>query len=227
VTLSQHNPIYLILLGAPGAGKGTQAKALAEVLGVQHISSGDMFREALANQTSLGLQAKRYMERGELVPDDVTTAMVMERLSQSDCAAGAILDGFPRTIAQADALEKALAQRGSRIDLALYIKVSEEVLLERLAGRWTCQDCGAIFHTLHSPPKVEGVCDVCGGKLYQRSDDTPETQRRRIRVYLEQSAPLIEHYRSRGILVEIDGERSVAEVQAALLQATESLSLGG
>lgn len=221
------SPIYLVLLGAPGAGKGTQANFLAKELGIAHVASGDLFREALANQTELGRLAKKYMDRGELVPDDVTIAMVMERLAKPDCAAGAVLDGFPRTIAQAKALEAALAEQGHRIDLVPYIKVSEETLLARLAGRWTCRKCGAIYHQMFNPPKVVGVCDKCGGELFQRADDTPETQRRRIRVYFEQTTPLIEFFRQRGVLVEIDGEQSVEEVHTALLDAIGKLKAGG
>jgi adenylate kinase len=219
----QRGPIYIVLLGAPGAGKGTQATGLAKTLGMPHVASGDLFREALAKQTPLGRLAKQYMERGELVPDEVTINMVMERLAQPDCAAGVILDGFPRTIEQGKALDKALAERGQKIALVPYIKVSEATLLARLTGRWTCKKCGAIYHQLFSPPRQAGVCDVCGGELYQRPDDTLETQQRRIRVYMEQTAPLIGFYRERGLLVEIDGERSVGEVQSALLEAIRRL----
>jgi adenylate kinase len=222
-----HKPIYLVLLGAPGAGKGTQAAFLSEDLNLTHVASGDLFREALAKQTDLGRLARSYMDRGELVPDDVTIAMVKERLAEPDCADGAVLDGFPRTIDQALALEQVLGEKGYGIDLVPYIKVSEAVLMARLAGRWTCRSCGAIFHQLFNPPKVAGVCDECGGELFQRSDDTPETQQRRIRVYFEQTAPLIEFFQQRGILVEIDGEQSVEEVRSALLSAVTGLSSGG
>jgi len=216
-------PIYLVLLGAPGAGKGTQATGLAKALGTSHVASGDLFREALAKQTPLGIMAKAYMERGELVPDDVTIAMVMERLSQPDCERGAILDGFPRTIEQAGSLEAALGSKGHRIDLVPYIKVSEGTLLARLSGRWTCKKCGAIYHQLFNPPRQKGLCDLCGAELYQRSDDTPETHRRRIRVYFEQTSPLIDYFRQRGLLVEIDGEQGVEQVQGALLKAVKAL----
>jgi len=217
----REGPIYIVLLGAPGAGKGTQATGLARTLGMPHVASGDLFREALAKQTPLGLQAKGYMDRGELVPDEVTIAMVMERIGQPDCRRGVILDGFPRTIEQAKALEAALAQRGHKIYLAPYIKVSEQTLLARLAGRWTCKKCGAIYHQLFSPPRQAGVCDLCAGELYQRADDTLETQQRRIRVYMEQTAPLIDFFRQRGLLVEVDGEQDVQQVQAALLEAIQ------
>lgn len=221
-----HDPLYILLLGAPGAGKGTQAAFLTEKLGIPHVASGDLFRAAIANQTELGKLAKSYMDRGELVPDDVTIAMVMERLSQPDCAGGALLDGFPRTIEQAKALEKALAERGSRLALVLYIRASEATLLERLGGRWTCRQCGAVYHERFNPPKQPGICDACGGELYQRPDDQPETQRRRIRVYLEQTAPLIEYFKERGLLVEIDGEQDVESVRQAVEEALEPV-LGG
>ena len=210
-------PKYVVLLGAPGAGKGTQAVKLAEALGLPHVSSGDLFRENLGKETELGLLAKSYMDKGELVPDDVTIAMVMDRLSRKDCAAGAILDGFPRTLAQAEALDAALGEQGYRIAIAPYIHVSEDLLLGRLGGRWTCQQCKAVYHQLFSPPKVAAICDVCGGHLYQRADDTPETHKKRIDVYMEQTQPLIEYYRSANVLVEIDGEPGVDVVYCALL----------
>lgn len=210
--------LYIVLLGGPGAGKGTQAELLSKALGIPQVSTGDLFRENLKEETELGLLAKGYMERGELVPDSVTIAMVRERLARPDCEAGAILDGFPRTVAQAEALEAMLAEMGSRLKVVPYIKVSEDVLLSRLAGRWTCRNCGAMYHQLFSPPRQPGVCDKCGGELYQRADDTPETQRHRIQVYFEQTAPLIDYYREKGLLVEVDGQRSIGEVQAELLR---------
>lgn len=221
------HPIYLVLLGAPGAGKGTQAAFLSEDLGLVHVASGDLFREALSKETKLGKLAKSYMDRGELVPDDVTIAMVMERLGKPDCAAGVVLDGFPRTVEQALALESALGANGNAIDLVPYIKVSEAILLARLAGRWTCKRCGAIFHQLFSPPRNAGVCDECDGELFQRADDTPETQRHRIHVYFEQTAPLIDFFRGRGLLIEIDGEQSIEDVWHSLLAAVGNLRSGG
>lgn len=212
---------YVVLLGAPGAGKGTQAVRLAEALDIPHVSSGDLFRENLKNETELGLQAKAYMDRGELVPDGVTIAMVMDRLSQEDCGGGAILDGFPRTLAQAKALDEALKKQGHRIVIAPYIRVAEETLLARLGGRWTCKQCKAVYHQLFSPPKATGVCDVCGGVLYQRADDTPETHKKRIDVYMEQTQPLIEYYRSANVLHEVDGEPGVDSVYEALLSAVQ------
>lgn len=216
---AQSKAKFIVLLGAPGAGKGTQATYLEEELGIPHVSSGDLFRENLREETELGKLARTYMDRGELVPDEVTIAMVKERLARPDCAEGVILDGFPRTIAQAQALDGILAEKGHKIGVVPYIKVTDEVLLARLAGRWTCRQCGAIYHQLFSPPKVAGRCDECGGELYQRADDTPETQRRRIEVYFQQTTPLIEHYRERGLLVEIDGEQPIERVRADLLAA--------
>ena len=213
--------MFLVLLGAPGAGKGTQARLLAETLGLPHIASGDLFREAFAAKTPLGLKAQEYIGRGELVPDEVTIAMVAERLAQPDCADGAILDGFPRTIEQAEALDDILQQEGASVTLVPYIKVSTETLLLRLGGRWICRNCQAVYHVLYNPPKEPGKCDICGGELYQRSDDNTETHRRRIEVYLEQTAPLIEYYRDRGLLVEIDGELDIQGVQAQLLEAIQ------
>jgi adenylate kinase len=209
--------LFVVLLGAPGAGKGTQAERLSENLGIPQVSTGDLFRENLKKETELGLLAKQYMESGELVPDEVTVAMVRERLSRPDAARGAILDGFPRTIAQAEALQELLHDMGAELDVVPYIKVPEDVLLARLAGRWTCRKCGAMYHELFSPPKEPGVCDKCGGELYQRPDDTPETQKHRIEVYFEQTAPLIDYYRDKGLLVEVDGRPGIEEIQAELL----------
>ncbi len=224
--VADEEPCYVVLLGAPGAGKGTQALRLVEALSLPHIASGDLFRENLKNETQLGRLAKTYMDAGELVPDDVTIGMVRERLSRPDCADGAIFDGFPRTIPQAEALDEVLAELGGRLRVVPYVRVSEDVLLARLAGRWTCKSCGAVFHELFNPPRVKGVCGECGGQLYQRADDTPETQRRRIKVYFEQTSPLIEYYRQRGLLVEVDGDRSVEEVLTALLE-TSKVCIGG
>lgn len=218
VMATRAKALYIVLLGGPGAGKGTQAELLSKALGIPQVSTGDLFRENLKDETELGLLAKGYMERGELVPDSITIAMVRERLARPDCEAGAILDGFPRTVAQAEALEALLTELGSRLKVVPYIKAPEEVLLSRLAGRWTCRNCGAMYHQLFNPPRQPGVCDKCGGELYQRPDDTPETQRHRIQVYLEQTAPLIDYYREKGLLVEVDGQRSIGDVQAELLR---------
>ncbi|RMF29158.1 MAG: adenylate kinase [Chloroflexi bacterium] len=215
---------YIVLLGAPGAGKGTQAGILSQEMGIPHVATGDLFRYHLKEGTELGKLAKAYMERGDLVPDEVTVGMVRERLGQPDCAQGVILDGFPRTIAQAEALDALLAERGERVTIVPYIKVSEEVLLQRLGGRWTCRQCGRVYHTLFDPPPEPGRC-ACGGELYQRPDDTPETQRRRIEVYMEQTSPLITYYRERGLLVEIDGEQDIDAVHEALAAAIETASV--
>lgn len=214
-------PTFLVLLGAPGAGKGTQAALLVEKLGLVHVSSGDLFREHVGKQTELGKQAQAYMERGELVPDTLTIQMVLERLSRPDCAQGAILDGFPRTAEQAQALDRALAAQDNRVALVLYISVEPEALLRRLTGRWTCKQCKAVYHQVYNPPKTAGVCDACGGELYQRPDDTPETQKNRIDVYMRQTQPLIDYYRRAGVLVEVDGQGSVEQVHAALVEAIE------
>lgn len=216
--------MYVVLLGPPGAGKGTQAVALADRLGVAHVASGDLFREALAQGTELGLLAKSYMERGALVPDEVTIALVMERLSQADCAGGAVLDGFPRTIDQARALDAALAERDRAVDKVLYIGVSNEELLRRLSGRWICRNCQATFHEINRPPRRPGFCDACDGELYQRLDDTAETARQRLEVYFAQTAPLIEYYREAGKLAEVNGEQAIPSVQADLLKALGRVS---
>lgn len=215
--------VDIILLGAPGAGKGTQGELMARWLPLPRISTGDLFRENLAQETELGRKAKVYMERGELVPDEITVAMVAERISQPDCAKGVVFDGFPRTLAQARALDDLLAAMGRKVDIVLNIRVADDILLERLAGRWTCRQCGEIYHRLFNPEKVQGVCDKCGGQLYQRPDDNPETQMRRIRVYHEQTAPLEEYYRARGILVDINGEQSPEAVAAEIKKALQPL----
>ncbi|HEY9077797.1 MAG TPA: adenylate kinase [Anaerolineaceae bacterium] len=210
---------YYVLLGPPGAGKGTQAKIIAENKGLVHVSSGDLFRENLKNQTELGKLAQGYMTRGELVPDEVTIAMVRDRLMQPDCAGGALLDGFPRTPRQADALGEVLASLGGKVDAVPYIYVAPEVLIERLGGRWSCAKCGRVYHQKYNPPQVSGVCDDDGEPLIQREDDKPATVERRIKVYLEQTAPLIEYYQKRGLLVEVDGSQPIEVVSAALLKA--------
>ncbi len=205
--------MYIIFLGAPGAGKGTQATAVAQELNLVHIASGDLFRQAIEQGTELGIQAKSYVEKGVLVPDELTTKMVLERMSAPDCQPGVILDGFPRTLAQANALDKALARQAKAIDRVVYIKVSEEELLRRLSGRWICHRCQTPYHTINSPPKVWGKCDKCSGELYQRPDDTVEAVKKRLQVYLAQTVPLIDYYTATGKLVEINGEGNMDEVR--------------
>jgi len=215
-------PRYVVLLGPPGVGKGTQAERLMAHLGLPHVASGDLFRENLKAETPLGLRAKSYMDRGALVPDDITIAMVVDRLARPDCAGGAILDGFPRTVAQAQALADALAGKGQTVEAVLYIDAPVDVLLARLGGRWTCRNCGTVYHMLFNPPRVTGRCDKCGGELYQRADDTPETHRRRIEVYQEQTSPLTDWYRAKGLLREVDGTQDIDGVTAALIAALEA-----
>jgi len=211
--------VYIIFLGAPGAGKGTQAANVARRFGLVHIASGDLFRQALEQGTELGIRAKSYMERGVLVPDQITIGMVLDRISAPDCEPGAILDGFPRNLKQAEALDKALAQQGKAIDKVIYINVSEEELVKRLSGRWICRQCQAPYHITNSPPKVWGRCDRCSGELYQRPDDTAESVRKRLEVYLAQTAPLIDYYAKVGKLLEIDGGGDVAEVGRRIISA--------
>jgi adenylate kinase len=216
---------HIILLGAPGAGKGTQATRLSEALNLPHVSSGDLFRDNLKQETPLGLLAKSYMEKGELVPDDVTVAMVRSRLSQPDTnARGAILDGFPRTVEQAKSLEDVLRQDNKKIDAAVAIQVPEAALVARLTGRWICRQCQAVYHTLYNPPKAAGRCDVCGGELYQRTDDQIETVGNRLKVYFKQTAPLIDFYEQKGLLREVDGDQDIEDVQAALLTVIQAAS---
>jgi adenylate kinase len=212
---------YIVLLGPPGVGKGTQAEIIARTTGLSHISSGDLFRENIKHDTDLGKLAQSFMNKGLLVPDDVTISMIRERLSRPDCRAGALLDGFPRTTVQAEALEKLLAEFGGKVNHVPYISASEATLIDRLSGRWTCKAQGHIFHEKFSPPKKTGVCDLDGSELYQRDDDKAETVIRRIQVYFTQTAPLITYYRERGLLSEIDGARPVEQVSADLLAVLE------
>jgi adenylate kinase len=210
---------YIVLLGPPGVGKGTQAEILSERSGLAHISSGDLFRENIKNQTELGKLAQTYMSKGELVPDDVTIAMIRDRISRPDCKQGAILDGFPRTPAQAEALEKMLSEFGGQVDAVPLIAAAETVLKERLNDRWTCRAVGHIYNAKSNPPKAVGVCDIDGSELYQRDDDKAETVIHRIQVYLDQTSPLIDHFRELGKLVEIDGMQSIEHVTQDLLEA--------
>jgi len=211
--------VYIILLGAPGAGKGTQAVTLAQNLKLVHIATGDLFRQALEQGTVLGEKARSYMEKGMLVPDEVTIQMVLERISAPDCQSGIMLDGFPRNLEQARALDDALDKQGEAIDAVVYIKVPEEELLKRLSGRWICRNCQTPYHAVDSPPRVAGKCDRCGGELYQRTDDNVETVKKRLDVYFTETAPLINHYSRVGKLLEIDGKGSVDTVSQRILDA--------
>jgi adenylate kinase len=212
---------FVVLLGPPGVGKGTQADRLSKELGLPHVSSGELFRDAIREQTPLGREAQGYIERGHLVPDKVTIGMVADRLRRPDCKQGVILDGFPRTLAQAKALDRVLTGLKAAVTVVPFISASKETLLRRLEGRWTCRNCQAVYHVTFKPPRQPGKCDVCGGELYQREDDTPETLRERISVYLEQTAPLVDYYAGRGLLVKIDGEADVSGVYAQLAAAVE------
>ena len=212
-------PTYFVLLGPPGAGKGTQAQAVSSKLRLPHISSGDIFRENLKNQTELGKMAKGFIERGELVPDDLTVSMIKERISRPDCQDGALLDGFPRTPVQADALAAMLEEFDGQVNAVPYIRVPEDVLIERLTGRWTCRAQGHVFHEKFNPPEKVGVCDHDGSELYQREDDKRETVINRIQVYFKQTMPLIEYYRKAGLLIEIDGAQPIEGVTKDLMAA--------
>lgn len=203
--------MQLILLGLPGAGKGTQAAKIRDEFGLPHISTGDMFRAAIAAQTVLGREVKDYLDSGRLVPDDLTIRVVRNRLNEGDTDRGFLLDGFPRTLEQAQALDAMLAQIGRELDTALYIHVPQEVLLARLTGRRLCRSCGATYHVVFQPPATEGVCNLCGGELYQRSDDTEEAVATRLRQYA-QTAPLVDYYRERGLLRQVDGQRPIDAV---------------
>jgi len=214
--------MIVVLLGPPGAGKGTQAVRLAERQGAAHVASGDLFREALAAGTALGRQAQGYMDRGELVPDDIVVEMVLERLAQPDCDRGVILDGFPRTAAQAEALDAALAAQGRRVDAALAMDVPAEAILERMTGRRICRECQAPYHVRFNPPARAGQCDRCGGALYQRDDDREETVRHRLAVYQAQTLPLVAYYRQQGILRQVDGLGGVDEITARLVRALDA-----
>jgi len=214
-------PKYVILLGAPGAGKGTQAAILRERFGLAHISSGDLFRENVSKQTPLGVLAKSYMDKGELVPDQVTIQMVMERIARPDCAAGVVFDGFPRTEAQAQALDAAFAQEGKRVALVLLVQVRDEILIERLSARWFCPTDGTVYNLLSNPPQVAGKCDKDGVALEQRNDDKPATVQRRLEVYRAQTAPLIGYYTRAGLLRQVDGEQRIDQVQTELVKLVE------
>jgi adenylate kinase len=213
--------MYIVLLGAPGAGKGTQAAIISQKTGLTHIASGDLFRQAVQNGTELGKLVKSYMDKGMLAPDDMTIRVIMERLGEPDCAKGCIFDGFPRTLDQAKALDKTLKEQKKGIDKAVFIDVPDEELVKRLGGRWTCKNCQAVYHEVASPPKIAGRCDKCGGELYQRPDDNEATIRERLKVYFNQTTPVLEYYRKDGKLITIDGKLSIDEVAEKVVRALE------
>ena len=206
----------IIMLGAPGAGKGTQAKMIAKEYGVPHISTGDIFRANIKNGTELGMEAKKYMDQGLLVPDELTVRILLDRVAQEDCKDGYVLDGFPRTIPQAEVLDQALAKLGDRIDYAINIDVPDENIIRRMSGRRACLTCGATYHIEHVPPKQEGICDTCCSALVLRDDDKPETVKNRLEVYHRQTQPLIDFYGKKGVLRTVDGTRPMEEVFAAI-----------
>ena len=202
----------IIMLGAPGAGKGTQAKMIADKFGIPHISTGDIFRANIKNGTDLGKKAKEYMDKGQLVPDELTVEILLDRVANDDCKNGYVLDGFPRTIPQADVLDKELTKLGDKVDFAINVDVPDENIVRRMSGRRACLKCGATYHIEHIPPKTEGICDKCGSELVQRDDDKPETVQNRLSVYHEQTQPLIEYYDKKNILKSVDGTKDMQEV---------------
>jgi adenylate kinase len=209
----------LVFLGAPGAGKGTQAAIVSKELGLAHIATGDLFRDAVKNGTELGKIAKSYMEKGALLPDDVVIKVIAERLKQPDCSKGVIFDGFPRTLEQAKALDKYFGEQNNQVNKAVYIEVKEEDLITRLSGRWTCQQCQSPYHETASPPKKAGICDKCGGTLYQRPDDNLTTIKERLKVYFNQTMPLLDYYKKVGKLLSIDGALDINEVSKLIIKA--------
>ena len=214
--------MYIIMLGAPGAGKGTQADILSQEMDLPHIASGDLFRQALEKKTEVGLLAKSYMDKGELVPDEVTIKMILERINQPDCAFGCLFDGFPRTLPQAKVLDKALRKQGKSIDKAIYIEVSNEELVRRLSGRWLCRICQTPYHIISSPPKTPGKCDKCGGELYQRSDDREETVRDRLSIFFTQTVPILDYYEKQSRLIRVNGNLGIQEVAREIISALKA-----
>ena len=207
----------IIMLGAPGAGKGTQAKKIAAKYGIPHISTGDIFRANIKGGTELGMKAKSYMDQGQLVPDDVTIGMLLDRIAEADCENGYVLDGFPRTIPQAESLDAALAKMGEKVDFAINVEVPDENIVNRMSGRRACVGCGATYHIKYNAPKTEDICDVCGEKLVLREDDQPETVLKRLGVYHDQTQPLIEYYAKAGVLKEVDGTVDMEDVFQAIV----------
>ncbi len=207
----------IIMLGAPGAGKGTQAKMIAEKYSIPHVSTGDIFRANIKNETPLGMEAKKYMDEGKLVPDELTVQILLDRVAKEDCANGYVLDGFPRTIPQAEVLNDALEKMGDKIDYAIDVAVPDENIVNRMSGRRACVTCGATYHIVHIPPKVENVCDKCGSNLILRDDDKPETVLNRLKIYHEQTQPLIEYYTAKGVLKTVDGTKDMKDVFADIV----------
>ena len=214
--------MYIIMLGAPGAGKGTQADILSQEMDLPHIASGDLFRQALEKKTEVGILAKSYMDKGELVPDEITIKMILERINQADCAFGCLFDGFPRTLHQAKVLDKALKEQGKGIDKAVYIEVPNEELVNRLSGRWLCRTCQTPYHIINSPPKTPGRCDKCGGELYQRSDDREETVRDRLNIFFAQTVPILDYYKKQDKLISINGNLGMQAVAKEIISALKA-----
>ena len=216
--------MFIVLLGAPGAGKGTQASVISQKLNLPHLATGDLFRLAVQKGSKLGQIVKGYMDKGLLAPDEMTIQVVSERLSEPDCKNGCLLDGFPRTVTQAKALDKALAECGKALDMGLYIEVPEQALLKRLLGRWICRQCQTPYHEVSSPPKVKGKCDKCGGELYQRADDTEATVKERLKVYFAQTMPVLDYYQKQGKLVKVDGKKQIEEVSGDIAKILDARS---
>jgi len=211
--------MYIIMLGAPGAGKGTQADILSKEMDLPHIASGDLFRQALEKRTEVGLLAKSYLDKGELVPEEITIKMILDRINQPDCASGCLFDGFPRTLHQAEILDKALKEQAKTIDRVIYIEVPNEELVKRLSGRWLCRACQTPYHIINSPPKTPGKCDKCGGRLYQRSDDREETVKDRISVFFAQTVPILDYYEKQGKLIRVNGNLGMQVVAREIVSA--------
>jgi adenylate kinase len=214
--------MYIIMLGAPGAGKGTQADIFSQEMDLPHIASGDLFRQALEKKTEVGILAKSYMDKGELVPDEITIKMILERINESDCASGCLFDGFPRTLPQAKVLDKVLEEQEKSIDKAVYIEVPNEELVNRLSGRWLCRTCQTPYHIINSPPKTLGRCDKCGGELYQRSDDREETVRDRLNIFFAQTVPILDYYKKQDKLIRVNGNLGMQAVAKEIISALKA-----